>query len=296
MNAWPLVLVALLVFPAHADETAHPVTLWQIKGANNSVYLLGSIHLLRSQDYPLPTALDAAYDDAEVLIMEIDMDDLDPLATQTAFTNYGVLQDESTLESLMGDELYAEAAAAAKVVNIPLEMLSKTEPWYAAMTIELMLLDRIGFNPALGIEMYMMSKAVTDGKRIDGLETIEEQLQFLDGMSLQAQRNMLLATLAQGADLAATMDELITAWHHGDADTLSGEMLEELAEHEELYKALVTDRNARWVTQLRELFEHTDDYLIVVGALHLVGPSGVPRQLEQLGYNVRQLSEPPSIR
>lgn len=296
MNAWLIVLLALLALPVHADETAHPVTLWQIEGANNSVYLLGSIHLLRSQDYPLPAVLDAAYDEAEVLIMEIDMDDLDPLAMQTAFTSYGVLQDDSTLEDLMGDKLYAEATAAAKAVNIPLEMLNKTEPWYAAITIQIMLLDRIGFDPALGVEMYMMSKAVTDGKRIDGLETIDEQLQFLDGMSLQAQRDMLLATLTEGADLAAEMDKLISAWHHGDAGTLASEMLEELAEHEELYKALVTDRNARWVKQLRKLFEHDDDYLIVVGALHLVGPSGVPLQLEQLGYNVRQLSESPPIR
>ncbi|MDH5622484.1 MAG: TraB/GumN family protein, partial [Gammaproteobacteria bacterium] len=131
-------LLAMLALPAHASETGHPLTLWQVAGANNSVYLLGSIHLLRSEDYPLPSAFDAAYDDAEVLVMEVDMDDLDPLAAQILFTTYGVLKDATTLRDLMGDQLYKEAVAAAEVIDIPLEMLSKTEPWYAAMTIEMM--------------------------------------------------------------------------------------------------------------------------------------------------------------
>ena len=86
MLVWRLFLLAsLAALPALADETGHPVTLWQVHGANNSVYLLGSVHLLRSDDYPLPTVLDTTYDAAEVLIMEVDMDDIDPLAVQAAF-------------------------------------------------------------------------------------------------------------------------------------------------------------------------------------------------------------------
>jgi uncharacterized protein YbaP (TraB family) len=291
-----LLLLVLLAHPAHATESGHPVTMWEVAGAKNSVYLLGSIHLLRSEDYPLPTALDAAYSEAEVLIMEVDMDDLNPIATQTAFTTYGVLQDDRTLRDLMGDELYHEALTAADTLDIPLDMLRKTEPWYAAMTIEIMMLDRIGFDPTLGIEMYMLSKAEDDGKRIDGFETVEEQIQFLDGMSLQAQRDMLMSTLTEGAKLAEMMDELIDAWRHGDIAHLESGMLDDLKKHAELNQALVTDRNNRWVEQIEMLLDDDDDYLIVVGALHLIGSDGVPNQLERSGYHVRQLSEPPSVR
>jgi len=290
------ILLTLLALPVHADDFGHPVTMWEVAGASNSVYLLGSIHLLRSQDYPLPTAFDAAYDDAEVLIMEVDMDDMDPLAAQAAFTQYGVLQDDTTLRDLMGDELYVEATAAAESIDIPLDMLSKTEPWYAAMTIEIMMLSRIGFNPTLGIEMHMMSKASRDGKTIEGFETVEEQIQFLDGMSLQAQQDMLLSTLAESAKLGEMMDELIDAWRHGDIAQLEAGMLDELAKHQELNKALVTDRNLRWVGQIEGLLDDKDDYLIIVGALHLIGPSGVPDQLKSIGYDVQQLSEPPPLR
>jgi len=228
--------------------------------------------------------------------MEVDMDDLNPLAAQTLFTTHGVLQDDTTLRDLMGDQLYAEAVAAAEVIDIPLELLSETEPWYAAMTIEMMMLSRVGFNPTLGIEMYMLDKATRDGKRIDGFETIEEQIQFLDSMSLPAQREMLIATLHESAKLDNMMDEVIEAWRHGDIAGLEAGILDDMQEQEELNQALVIDRNKRWVRRIESLLEEDDDYLIIVGALHLVGRDGVPKQLLRNGYEVRQLSEPPTVR
>jgi uncharacterized protein YbaP (TraB family) len=291
-----LIITVLLSLPVQAVQSGHPVTMWEVAGAQNSVYLLGSIHLLRPKDFPLPTAFDAAYEDAEILIMEVDMDDLNPLAAQTAFNKYGVLHDDKTLRDLMGNELYEEVAIAAEAIDIPLDMLDKTEPWYAAMTIEIMMLGRMGFDPNLGIEMYMMSKAQNDGKRIDGFETVEEQIQFLDGMSLQAQRDMLVSTLNESARLGEMMDELIDAWRHGNVAELQSGMLDELAKHEELNKALVTDRNARWVEQILQLLDDDDDYLIIVGALHLVGDQGVPNMLEQRGIGIYQLSEPPPLK
>ena len=289
-------MLVLLALSTHAADTGHPVTLWKVQGDRNSVYLLGSIHLLRSKDYPLPAAFNAAYDDADILIMEVDMDDMDPVAAQTAFTTYGVLHDETTLRDLMGKELYEQALVAADAIDIPLDMLNKTDPWYAAMTVEIMMLSRIGFNPALGVEMHMMTKAVEDGKTIDGFETVEEQILFLDGMSLQAQREMLMSTLAEGAKLSDMMDVLVDAWRHGDIARLESGMLDELAQHEELNKLLVTDRNARWVEKIDDLLDDDEDYLIIVGALHLVGQNGVPNQLQRNGYDVRQLSEPPPLK
>jgi uncharacterized protein YbaP (TraB family) len=284
--------LTLLAFPAFADDSAHPLTLWEVKGTSNTVFLLGSIHLLRAEDYPLPSAIDSAYTEAEVLVMELDMDDIDPFKTQALINEYGVLQDERTLRDLMGEDMYQQAVVAAEAIDIPLDMLAKTEPWYAAMTVELLALGRIGFDPALGVEMYTMKKAAADGKRIDGLETMEEQLGFLDSMSLKAQNQMLLSTLTDGAELENMMDEVIDAWHRGDTDVLETSMLDEMAKHEELNKALLLDRNANWVGKIRELLNDRDDYLIVVGALHLIGPNGVPRQLEKIGYDIRQLSEP----
>lgn len=290
------ILIATLANTSIADDTGHRVTVWEVKGEKNSVYLLGSIHLLRSGDYPLPAVLDTVYEDAEVIFMEVDMDDLDPIASQAAFTQYGMIQDGKTLQDLMGPEYYSSALVAAEKIDIPLDMLQQTEPWYAAMTVEIMMLGRIGFNPTLGVEMHMMSRAVADGKPIEGFETIEEQLQFLDNMSLSAQREMLLSTLEESTKLAEIMDQLIDAWRHGDLEFLETGLLDELAKQEELNKVLVVDRNHRWVEEIEPMLDDDDDYLIVVGALHLVGNEGVPRQLAKRGFAVHQLSETPPVR
>ena len=291
-----LVFLVLLGWPAAADTEAHPVTLWRAQGLTNSVYLLGSIHLLREQDHPLPTVIDRAYDDADVLIMELDMDDIDSLATQQLFTQAGVLQDGRTLRDLMGEDLYRRAEIAAQKSDIPIEMLASSEPWLAAITVEMLALYRIGFNPMLGVEMTMVSRAARDGKPIDGLEEIEEQLAFLDGLSLDAQRNMLLQTLEESADMRESIDEMIRAWRHGDIALLESGMLDSFEGHEELSNVLVHERNRRWARQIDDLLDDANDYLVIVGALHLVGESGVPRLLAQQGVKIQQLSEPASIR
>lgn len=283
-------------WPVSADTESHPVTMWSAQGASNTIYLLGSIHMLREQDHPLPTAIDLAYDDAEVLIMELDMDDLDSIATQQLFNESGVLRDGTTLRDMIGEESYLRAEEAAAANDIPLELLASSEPWLAAITVEMLSLYRIGFNPMLGVEMTMLSRAVRDGKRIDGLEAIEEQLAFLDGLSLEAQRDMLLQTLEESASMRESIDEMIHAWRHGDTAVLESGLLDSFEGLDELSDALIGQRNRRWVSQIKELLDDQDDYLIIVGALHLVGESGVPRLLAGQGVEIKQLSEPAAIR
>ncbi len=289
-----LLLLALSSAPALGD--GHPVTMWRVDGAANSIYLLGSIHLLRKQDHPLPTVIDSAYEDAEVVVMELDMDDLDPVYTQSAFNKAGVLRNGTTLRDLMGEAMYAEAESAAAAIDIPIDMLAQSEPWLAAMTVELMALYRIGFNPMYGVEMTMTTRAVQDGKPIEGLETVDEQLSFLDGLPLDVQNEMLLQTLQEGAALREQIDELIDAWRHGDTATLTDGLLESIAQETELHDVLIVKRNRRWVETILEWLDDEHDYLVVVGALHLVGEDGVPALLEEEGLGIQQLSEPASVR
>ncbi len=286
-------LAALLaVLPLAAAAGGHPVSMWLVEGQANRVYLLGSVHLLRRDDHPLPRAFDAAYEDAEALIMELDMDDLDPAAMQATTNRLGLIQDERTLQDFLGDALYEQAVAAAAAIDIPFDMLSKTEPWYAAITIEQLVLMRIGFNPMFGVEMHMTMKAQQDGKEITGLETVDEQLAFLDGLSIDAQNDLLMQTLAEGDEIETLMNDMVRAWRVGDTEFLETAMLDEIAQFPELYRAIVVDRNHRWVDQIEALLDERDDYLVVVGALHLIGSDGVPALLRQRGIRIGQLNEP----
>ena len=284
---WLLLLPAL----AAADSGGHPVTLWMAEGASNTVYLLGSVHLLRKEDHPLPSVIDAAYDDAETLFMELDMDDLDPIATQATINRLGMLDEDQSLRDVMGEDLYDDALLAADALDIPLDMLAQTEPWFAAITVEQLALTRIGFNPMYGIEMHMMAKAIQDGKTIQGFESVEEQLEFLDGLSLEAQRDLLMQTLAESANIRDIMDRLIAAWRLGDIAYMEENLLADIANYPELYESIVADRNRNWANTIDKLLGDDEDYLVIVGALHLIGEDGVPQLLESRGYTVNQLRE-----
>jgi uncharacterized protein YbaP (TraB family) len=283
-------LLWLLPVPGLADS-AGPVTMWMAEGITNRVYLLGSIHFLREQDHPLPRVIGDVYEDAETLYMELDMDDLDPLFMQSTINRLGMLEEGTSLREVMGEELYTEAAAKAAELEIPLEMLERTEPWFAAITVEQLMLARIGFNPAYGVEMHLLKKASSDGKEILGLETVEQQLGYLDGLSLGAQRELLMQTLAESAVIREIMDDLILAWRSGDIDYLEQTLLDEVSGYPELYDAVVADRNRLWVNTIDELLDDGEDYLVIVGALHLVGEDGVPRLLEQRGVRITQMHE-----
>ena len=290
-SRFAIALSWLLPFVALADSAGHPVTMWMAEGASNRVYLLGSVHLLRKQDHPLPRVIDEVYDDAETLYMELDMDDLDPLLMQATINRLGMLDEGTSLRDIMGEDLYAEAMAVATELDIPLEMLERTEPWFAAITVEQLALARIGFNPSYGVEMHLLKKASTDGKAILGFESVEQQLGYLDGLSLDAQRDLLMQTLTESAAIREIMDDLILAWRSGDIDYLEQTLLDDVSGYPELYETIVANRNRLWVDTIDDMLEQGEDYLVVVGALHLVGEDGVPRLLQQRGVRITQMHE-----
>jgi len=281
------VFVSLASNPAFAES--HPVTMWQVEGQHNSIFLLGSIHLLREKDYPIPSVIYSAYDQAETLIMELDMDELDPMETQALVLELGMIRDGGTLEDALGRPHYAKAAALADDLEIPLAMLAGSKPWLAAVTIETMMLTRIGFDPSRGIEMHLTNKAANDSKNVLGLETARQQIEMLNNLSAAAQREMLLQTLREGGQIEALLDDVIDAWREGDVDYMEETLLSDMAGHGELYSSIVVDRNNNWVRQIDALLDDDDDYLIVVGTMHLVGQDGVPELLRRRGMQIQQM-------
>jgi uncharacterized protein YbaP (TraB family) len=215
-----LLVVCLLALPGLSapQDLGHPISMWQIEGNSNRIYLLGSVHLLREQDHPIPTAINDAYEDAEILIMEVDMDDIDPIEMAGLVNELGMIADGGSLQEIMGPALYGEAVDYASQLEIPIEMLGETEPWLAAITIEQMMMLRIGFNPKYGIEFHLTAMADRDEKEILGFETAREQLEFLDGLSMSAQRSLLMQTLQESLSIEEDINLLINAWRHGDVD------------------------------------------------------------------------------
>lgn len=284
-----LIAVLLCATGASADDGDGPRHfLWEVAGTHNRVYLLGSVHMLRRSDYPLPAPMEAAYEEAEQLLMELDMDDLDPVAIQTLMVQKGRIADDKTLADLLGEKAWQSAAADAAAIGVDMTMLEAVEPWLAAMTVLNLQMAKQGFSPNDGVEMHFARRAAVDGKAITGLETAEFQFDLFDRLPLQLQADFLLKSLTDARTMADDADALVDAWKNADLDTMQREMTESFAEAPVLYDVLVAERNRRWLQQLLPLLDSDDDYLVVVGALHLVGDDGLVALLLSAGKTVRQ--------
>lgn len=289
----PLIIAGVLIVAsvgpmptAAAAETDEAGMLWRVPGKTNNVYLLGSVHMLRESDFPLPGDIETAYADAEALVMELDMDDLDPLAIQGLFFARGTLPDDKTLADVLGATKWQQASADARKLGIDLSMLSRVKPWWAAITIVQLQLVKTGFDPDLGLEGYFTRRASADKKPIEGLETAAFQVELFDAMDEARQVEMLTKSLADAATLDVEMGKLLSAWRRGEAEVLAELLAESFEGFPALYASVIRKRNEAWIQELANLLDDERDYLVVVGAFHLVGEDGVPAGLARLGYEV----------
>jgi uncharacterized protein len=266
---------ALLIFGASSYATAADGLVWALQGSSNRVYLAGSVHLLRQSDSVLPAPFDRAYADADILVMELDLDDLDPVSAAKWMMERGTYAGGMTLREAIGEPAHARVAAAANELGLPIEGVQQFEPWAVALTLAEMAYARLGFDPNSGVERQLERRAHRDGKEIRGLETVEEQLGFLDALPAAEQKRFLEQTVLELGDIEKETAILLAAWRNGDAEGLASMLSDEYEAFPSLYRALVLERNRRWLPHIEKLLREKKDYLVVVGALHLVGDGGL---------------------
>jgi hypothetical protein len=281
-----ILLLSIALFAAsgvHAAERQH--VLWSLKGKTNTVYLLGSVHFLRPSE-KLPAAIEAAYGEAEQLLMEIDMDDLDPLEAQQATLELGMLPKGETLEAQLGAATYAKVSQQARAIGLEPMILNRFRPWLAALTLVQLQLVKMGLDPNSGVEQRFVTRAASDGKEIKGLETLREQLAMMANLPLAQQREFLLYSVEDTERATREIDELIAAWREGNTRQLAELMTEGFEKYPDLYRPMTVERNRKWIPPIEALLDDRDDYLVVVGALHLVGNDSVIELLETRGHKV----------
>lgn len=286
---WSSVCAALLLWSAgaHAADQQHH-TLWSLQGKTNKVYLLGSVHLLKESE-TLPAVVDSAYADAEKLVMELDMDDLDRAQMEQAVADLAMLPAGQTLQQQLGAQVYDRFVATTRTLGVDAAMLDRFRPWFAAITLVQLQLMKMGFDPESGVERRLTGRAVSDGKPIQGLETAREQLEIMARLPEKQQREFLLYSIDDAQRMASEVDKLLAAWRSGDAAGMANLLQEGFDEYPDLYRPLTVDRNRKWIPQIEQLLDDREDYLVVVGALHLVGKDSVIDLLERRGYKITQL-------
>ena len=259
-------------------------SVWSIKGAHNTVYLAGSVHALPKDDAEFSPQLERAYAASKLIVMEVDLDDLDPLAAVQYVTSNGTLPAGEDLESVVGEERYAAIAKLAASLDLPELVLARLEPWAAAMVLTQFALVKSGFDPQLGIDMQLTERARSDGKRIDGLETVIDQLSIFDSRSMDEQSKFLVDSANDVPKMHEDLGRLVAAWRSGDMRGLEKEFQKERAQAPALYDELLGKRNRKWLPQIEALLDDDQDCLVVVGTLHFVGRDGLLELLTRAGH------------
>jgi uncharacterized protein len=281
------VAMALLLIAAVAQAKSFA---WKVTGKNGGVvYLIGSVHLLSSDFYPLPPPLEAAYKDADLLVEEVDMAELTDPASQMALLGKAMLPSATPLEKVISAETYALLGKRAAALGLPIEPFKLLKPWMAALTLVQVEWQQAGFDPQLGLDKHFYDQAKADGKTTQGLETADYQISRLDGMTMEQQEHLLAESLKEADSEKANMKKLVEAWRTGDAAAVEKIVLSDLKAEPVLYQRLLVERNHNWLPKIEALFARPKHALVVVGAAHLVGTDGLLSALKAKGYAVEQL-------
>ena len=266
--------------PARAANDADPA-LWVVKDKDTTIYLFGTIHVLKPGLTWFDEAVKTAFDRSDEVKLEIVMPD--PAAMQGLVQATGVAAKGTPplTERLPADKRAAFTKAVTDL-GLPANALDTFKPWLAP-------LSKLGYDSSNGPEQVITAAAKQANKPLTGLETAEQQLGFFGSLSDKAQLDFLVGTVDELPKIDQQMAAMVDDWAKGDPDALAAEMNDELKSSPEVAKVLLTDRNARWAAWIKQRMTRPGTVFIAVGAGHLAGPDSVQAQLAKLGVKAERV-------
>jgi len=279
----------LLVPPMSAQEPVADEAMtfmWRAQRGGTTVFLLGSVHAMREDSYPLPPAMEAAFDSVEKLVFEVDLDDLGSAAIQMLAA--GTLDGEETLEEIVGPATWTRLMIHVEKTSFPAGMFQRMKPWMAAVTITALAMTEAGYLSSAGVDAYFSRRAEEAGKERIALETVEFQVGLFADLTAEQSLAFLRYSLIDLETVIPELDELSANWRAGKVAAVEALMAEGFDEFPELLDKMVTDRNRAWMSPIEELLAGDSNAMVVVGALHLVGEDGVVNLLRKKGYTVER--------
>ena len=297
-------LAALLLPAAHADQpaaqspaaksgTERPL-LWKVSDADNHVYLLGSFHLLKPDDYPLPAEVDRAFDDAESLLFEVDPAALTSPETVATMQKYMAYEDGKSLSTVLPKATLEKLGTLVSASGGSLQAMEQSEPWAVSLGLVMGITQAMGFKPELGLDRNLMERAAKAGKPATGLESVDDQIKAMDSVPYSEQADGLDEFLSDPKKAIRQMQDMHAWWRAGDIVNLDEQLRGEMARKTpQSYKLLDVDRNNAWLPQIEKRLtgSKSDDTLVVVGSLHLLGSDGLVEKLRAKGYKVERVCD-----
>ncbi len=263
--------------------------LWRVQGGENIVYILGSIHLLKRGSAALKPVVQEVFGKSQRLVFEIDLLKEGPEKFQQLLAQKGVNADGKMLAQQLTPETYEMVAQKAAAMGLDIKLLAPFKPWVVALTMVVMQLQKLGYDPSLGIDHQLAQRAKQANKPVSGLETAEFQMDIFNQLTAAQQDLFLRQSLLEMDQLEQAVDDMVGAWQSGDVERGEKLFLESMRAYPELKDKVLDARNRRWLPQIEALLKQNQNVLVVVGTAHLVGPAGVIELLKARGYKLEQM-------
>jgi len=289
MNKISSVITLIVLLVLSCSTASAESSVWQVTKGDKTLYIGGTIHMLTPEDYPLPPAYEAAYDASTIIVFETDIAGLgtpevqQKMMSAVTYSDGGALQDDITPETM---KLLEQHAAAR---GIPMEALINFKPGMLSSVLTVIELQRLGLM-GTGVDEFYTQKASGDEKQIEELETLDEQIQFLAEMGKGEEDLFITYTIRDLGKLESMFAELKAAWREGDMQKMAKIGIVPMkTEFPALFKLILTDRNNDWMPDIESMLTTPEIEMVLVGALHLAGESGVLEQLRSKGYTVEKM-------
>ena len=285
-----LSLSGSLAFIEPAFSYGQKSFLWKVQSSRSTIYLLGSIHFLKDDVYPLNQTIENAYESSDKLVVEADISQLGNLDLKT-LADRAFYKSGDHIEKHVSQETYRLIEKESGSLGMPVELVGMQKPWLLALSFQSMQLMRLGYDPQHGVDYHFLARA--QGKKtILELESLDDQLKLLSGFSDKEQERFLLYTLKTLGSMDRQVGSMVRAWATGDAQAMESILSEAALQDVSLAPIVVKlfdERNMRMTSKIEGYLNSSGSYFVIVGAGHLVGKRGIVELLKNKGYGVEQL-------
>ncbi|MDR1285688.1 MAG: TraB/GumN family protein [Campylobacteraceae bacterium] len=262
-------------------------SVWEISKDGNSLYIGGSVHILRAQDFPLPKEFNMAFNKSDTLVFEVNIDEAKDPDTVQKILRYMTLPENKTLKTVLNQKTYELLATKCKELGLPIEYMENFSPFSVVNILLVAQIGKLGFM-SQGVDAYYHAEAVQNAKKTEFLETFEFQLKLFYDFGMIGDE-YVLQSINELDDLEDVMPSLIAEWRSGTSKTIDKMQKEMKEKFPSLYKAIVIDRNQKWLVSIEKYLSTKDVEFIIVGLGHVQSDDGLLESLKRKGYSVKQL-------
>lgn len=272
-------------------KTDGPSSVWVAEKDGNRIYLVGTIHLLREKDYPLPEVFEQAYSDSKKLVFELPPGSDGANEVAQRMQKMGSYPGNDDLGTHIAPDTLKQVLGWAEKKSVPVSTIKGYRPWFLSLIIASVEYRALGAVADRGLDTWFEKLAAKDGKPGAGLETVEYQLSLFSSLSDKIQEQLLLQTLEETVSMKKNFDELLAAWRGGDLEKLHEIMFRDADKFPDLIENFLNKRNQAWIAPIMQHLSDGGHVMVLIGAGHLGGKAGVLELLKAKGCTIRQLGQ-----